>query len=383
MPITDITLRVGGGSALQNALGTTSADVVEVCRLSSINKWSLRKSINYGTTQYASLTDAQMVGPDSETNEGYYYGIKFSDNSFTTIAAIHTSGITLFDYHRLELGNVARLDDFYNYDPNATADVSMQSVPSSVYFGSAFSVNLLVNKSQYGVPFSEVMKKVIGGGIGEGSYLMMLASKKDYVSSASAGKHSYTRLSSSPINFNTNATVTCTINGLSLQAGDYYVSFYLHIPRNSMEVDNMPEVGEWIDAYETLDSSNPIVVPEGHKRLLTVKPKADIPYVSQITVSTTSTYILISYVMSQDVSSYQIRVSGTIDGRDVSVEGNQRLLLRWNWSDINGGFYISPIAIDLTFETSTDNFASSVRRYCSASVIVPLSGQTFTTTSTP
>lgn len=323
--VTDLTIYPGGGSWLQNALNTTSADVRELCLLSSVNKWSLRKPMDWGYDRYWSLSDAEMVGPDNLTNQGYFYGIKFSDSSFKTIAAIHTSGITLFEYYRLQTGSYARLDDFYQYDPEATADVSMDksSIPSSISESGTLSVRLIVNKSQYGVPFSEVMSKVIQGGIGEGSYLMMLVSKAANIGSASVGYHSFTRLSESPIDFNTNAITTYSLRSIP-RAGDYVISFFLYIPRNSAELNAMPDVGEYIDAFDVLLSSQPVVIPEGHRRALTITSISNIPVAIAMRLAATTFAVSATVTLNTDSVSgdFRLEASGTINGisvRDVFV----------------------------------------------------------------
>lgn len=356
--VTDLTIYPEGGSWLQNALNTTIADVRELCLLLSVNKWSLRKPMDWGPDRYWSLSDAEMVGPDNLTRQGYYYGIKFSDNSFTTISAIHTSGITLFDYYRLQTGSYARLDDFYNYDPEATADISMDrnSIPSSISESGTLSVRLIVNKSQYGVPFSEVMSKVIQGGIGEGSYLMMLVSKAANIGSASAGYHSFTRLSESPIDFNTNATTTYSLRSIP-RAGDYVISFFLYIPRNSAELNAMPDVGEYIDAFEVLLSSQPVVIPEGHRRALTITPISNIPVATSMSLSATTFGVFANVTLNSNVSGdFRLEASGTINGisvRDVFVS----TMASFAWVLISPGSLPAtgqPVNATLTFRCSID-----------------------------
>jgi hypothetical protein len=356
--VTDLTIYPGGGSWLQNALNTTIADVRELCLLLSVNKWSLRKPMDWGPDRYWSLSDAEMVGPDNLTRQGYYYGIKFSDNSFTTISAIHTSGITLFDYYRLQTGSYARLDDFYNYDPEATADISMDksSIPSSISESGSLSVRLIVNKSQYGVPFSEVMSKVIQGGIGEGSYLMMLVSKAANVGSASVGYHSFTRLSESPIDFNTNAITTYSLRSIP-RAGDYVISFFLYIPRNSAELNAMPDVGEYIDAFEVLLSSQPVVIPEGHRHSLTITPIGNIPIATSMRLAATTFAVSATVELNSSVSGdFRLEASGTINGisvRDVFISTTANFA----WALISPGSLPAtgqPVNATLTFRCSID-----------------------------
>lgn len=104
-----------GGSQLQTYLNTTENDVARICLLPSINKWSKVKPVPYNS--YVTLTNEQRKNAGGHT-DGYLYGVRIRFLS-TNFSEIHTTG---FEYAKPY--DYFRLDDFYGYDKDATADVS-------------------------------------------------------------------------------------------------------------------------------------------------------------------------------------------------------------------------------------------------------------------
>lgn len=361
-----------GQSGLQKLLKCSASDVVKFCINAGVNKWSLRKPMNYGANRFTTLTDKEMAGTQAERNAGYYYGIKMSDNSFNNIAGIHIAEVNLFEHKKFEAGNAARLDDFYNYDHAATADVSLDgdSLPTEIYESRSFKVTLVINKSGYGVPFTEVMRSVLNGGIGEGTYLMAILSKAEDIGRGD-GAHSFTRISETPIDFDTSATLEYEVDS-SMRSGDYYFSFFLYAPRNATEVANMPALGEWKDANGFMTTSHPIVVPEGYKRAISVLPIIELPYIYQAEIDATTLILTVRGYLSEVPESFIFRVYGTVnfgggvghpvefEGRTIHIAGTEATC-RFLWSDIAPDALIikgQPVNASLTFLVYVDNGAT-------------------------
>lgn len=145
-----------GGSKLQTYLGTTIADVKTICLLESINKWSKRKPVR--VAQDESLTDAQFKSAGGSAGTGYAYSVRVRYISTTSLANLHD---WTFDYARPN--DYYRLDDFYGYDKNATADVSGEFT-TEAYRDMADNFHVLIDvdyqrTNTTGIPVKDLIKE--------------------------------------------------------------------------------------------------------------------------------------------------------------------------------------------------------------------------------
>lgn len=142
-----------GGSQLQTYLNTAVSDTMDICLLSSINKWSKIKPVRVSTE--ASLTEAQFKAATGDYGSGYAYGVR--------VRYIHTSSFGdlhdwTFDYGKPN--NYYRLDDFYGYDKDAAPDID-GSVATEFYRDASSASSLYVNigRNSTGVPIIDIVKE--------------------------------------------------------------------------------------------------------------------------------------------------------------------------------------------------------------------------------
>lgn len=336
---------------IRTTFGSSATGVSALCRLSGINKWAKCKPINYtGLTRH--ITDVERRGMQSDINQGYYYGVKLSDNAFNNFAEIHETSTNLFAHKPLEAGYPARMGDFQGYDHNATADITA-IVQATAQQNSYMSIGFQVTPNSSGIPVSDVVKAALSTTGGVSTYIFALLTR------VGTTTHACALLDSNPIDLDTAQSKTYSIY-MHQAAGDYYLSVFLYSARNSTEVANFPDLLTWTDIGDQLWSSLPIVLPDGYKEVVTISANL-IPYVASVTASATTFAFNLAYSLSSTPSSYIVKVSGTILGNAISGTFSQSELPSWAWRRINPDLLITSgtrVTGSVTMQVSIDGGSS-------------------------
>lgn len=151
----DIEIAANGGGALQQYLNTTEADVKTLCLLSTINKWSKNKPIEYN--KYESLTATERKNGQKYA-QGYRWGVKIVGS-----ARLDTIHDFTFDYDKPT--TYFRLTDFIGYDKNATADIYGTELTPKVYRdlnGYQYRVTISIDSSNTtGISVKDALKDAL------------------------------------------------------------------------------------------------------------------------------------------------------------------------------------------------------------------------------
>lgn len=348
-----------GGGKIWNEVSVTDVRTVlqssenrlnYLCRLGSINKWAKCKPINYtGLTRH--ITDVERRGMPSDINQGYYYGVKLSDNAFNNFAEIHETSTDLFAHKPLEAGYPARLGDFQGYDHNAVADITA-IVQTAAQQNSSMSIGFQVTPNSSGIPVSDVVKAALSTTGGVSTYIFALITR------VGTTTHACALLDANPIDLDTAQNKTYSIY-MHQATGDYYLSVFLYSARNSTEVANFPELLTWTDIGTQFWTSLPIVLPNGYKEVVTISANL-IPYVASVSASATTFAVSFLTTLSASASSNYLKASGTIN--DISVSGESRgTLIAFAWGlfapDVVP-FVGMAVSGSMTFQVSIDGGAT-------------------------
>lgn len=362
-----------GGGKIWNEVSITDVRTVlqssenrlnYLCRLGSINKWARCKPINYDKTGH--LTDQQRRGMQSDINNGWYYGIKFSTPNFGLWHNINTTTTDLFATKGLEWGYPARLGDFQGYDHNATADIGVATMASSITQNGQLQITINIAPNGSGVPYSDVVKTNYGttGTVKAWAFAI--------ITRPSVNASSAMLLDGNPVDLDTTATKTYYVP-ITSPADNYIISVFLYAP-HSQSVGDFT-VGEWKDVTSYAGSRNALVLPNGYKHSLKVNPIGNIPIVTAMSVNATTLAVGVTAELNSNVSGdFRMRASGDINGYDVDRTATSTTIF-FAWVDFAGRDFMpspnQPVSVNLTFRCSVDggNSWGSPAQFSASTVI--------------